>query len=206
MPENNMGERIRICREQRGVSQAWLADALGMDRSTIFRYEKGMTGRIQLPIVEKIAELLGTSTAYLYYGADSADAVPRSEERGENTALQSGGSEYETVLHLDAFTVETLERYRQSRRFAVRVETDALQPRIRCGDLLYFTGCRTLEGSGVYLLLSKEGAFLSRVTAEGGAAALQPGPGDGQTLYTLEKFEKSLQVVGRAAMLASERP
>ena len=40
MPENNMGERIRICREQRGVSQAWLADALGMDRSTIFRYER----------------------------------------------------------------------------------------------------------------------------------------------------------------------
>ena len=62
MSDNSMGERIRMCREAKGVSQTWLADALGVDRSTIFRYEAGLTRRIRMPIVEKIAALLDMNT------------------------------------------------------------------------------------------------------------------------------------------------
>lgn len=204
MPET-MGDRIRICREKRGVSQTWLANALGVDRSTIFRYEKGMTGRIQQPTVEKIAALLETEPAYLYYGSGPMSAAVKTDPEEEDL-LQAPSAAYRAAVGLEAAGAYLPEYWQGQAHFVIRVETDALSPRIHSGDLLIFAGCRTIAESGVYLLWSEDGPFLSRVTVEDGVVLLQPGVGDRQTLYTLEQFRKTVQTVGRAVMLESDRP
>ena len=206
MPDNSMGERIRMCREAMGFSQTWLADALGVDRTTVFRYETGMTRRIPMPIVEKIAELLNTTAAYLYYGDEQLRPL-NAEDPGGDPALQAPPAAYRAILQPDEVMADMLEELCAGASFTVRAQTDALQPRIQPGDLLYMKGCRELQGSGIYLLWDGSGAWLSRLTVEGGAVAMQPGSGTEQTrLYTMELFEKTVRIIGYAYRLESVRP
>lgn len=62
----NIGERIRLKRNEKGWSQRDLAEKMGYsNHSTIGKIE---TGKVDLPTskVEQFAEVLGTSVAYLH--------------------------------------------------------------------------------------------------------------------------------------------
>lgn len=61
----NVGKRIQERREQIGLSADELAEALGKDRSTIYRYEKGDISKLPLTILEPLAKILQTTPAYL---------------------------------------------------------------------------------------------------------------------------------------------
>lgn len=54
----DVGDLVRRARERRGISQSDLAEALGLSRSTVIRYEKG-EGTFALDDVPKLASLLG---------------------------------------------------------------------------------------------------------------------------------------------------
>lgn len=61
----SIGEKIRIRREELGMSQDELADKMGYkSRSTIAKIEKGVNDVVQTNIV-KFAKVLNTSVAYL---------------------------------------------------------------------------------------------------------------------------------------------
>jgi transcriptional regulator with XRE-family HTH domain len=64
-----IGERIRLYREQNGLSQKQLGEATGIDPSQICRYEKGteVPGSVTLA---RLAAFMGRSIDYLYYGRD----------------------------------------------------------------------------------------------------------------------------------------
>ncbi len=61
----NIGERIKARRKELKVSADKLAKAIGKDRSTIFRYEKGEIENLPLDILEPIAKALHTTPSYL---------------------------------------------------------------------------------------------------------------------------------------------
>ena len=61
----NVGERIKQRRKELGVSADKLGEALGKDRSTIYRYEKGDIEKLPLDILEPIAKMLQTTPQYL---------------------------------------------------------------------------------------------------------------------------------------------
>ena len=60
-----IGARIKARRKALGISADKLAERLGKDRSTIFRYEKGDIENLPLDILEPIAQALSTTPAYL---------------------------------------------------------------------------------------------------------------------------------------------
>lgn len=60
-----IGDRIKIRRKQLGMSAEELAQRLGKDRSTIYRYEKGDIENLPLDILEPIAEALDTTPQFL---------------------------------------------------------------------------------------------------------------------------------------------
>lgn len=75
------GERIKARRKELGISADALAGAIGVDRSTIFRYENGEIENISLKNVEPIAKALHCSPAYLLGWEDSNDEEkPASDE------------------------------------------------------------------------------------------------------------------------------
>lgn len=60
-----VGQRIKARRKELGVSADELANRLGKDRSTVFRYEKGDIEKLPIDILEPIAEALMTTPATL---------------------------------------------------------------------------------------------------------------------------------------------
>lgn len=61
----NVGEKIKLRRKELKISADDLADAVGVSRSTIFRYEKGDIEKVGPEVLKKIADKLRVSPADL---------------------------------------------------------------------------------------------------------------------------------------------
>lgn len=61
----NIGSRIKARRKEIGISAERLAETLGKDRATVYRYENGDIENLPLSILEPIAKALNTTPAYL---------------------------------------------------------------------------------------------------------------------------------------------
>lgn len=61
----NRGSKIKAAREAKGMSQEALGIACGTTKQTIFKYENGITTNIPFDRVEKIAEVLDITPAYI---------------------------------------------------------------------------------------------------------------------------------------------
>ena len=68
-----LAERIRSLRKERGMSLEVLAEAVGVSRQTIFRYETGAITNIPSEKVEAMAKALGTTPARLMGWEDESD-------------------------------------------------------------------------------------------------------------------------------------
>ena len=62
---SNTGQRMKERRKQLALSADKVADLLGVSRSTIFRYESGYIEKVPANVLEKLAEILKTTPAYL---------------------------------------------------------------------------------------------------------------------------------------------
>lgn len=80
----HIGERIKQRRKEIGMSADKLAEKLGKDRSTVYRYEKGDIENLPLDILVPIAEALRTTPQFL---------MGWEEEQKENPAIEDGISE-----------------------------------------------------------------------------------------------------------------
>ena len=65
----NVGEKIKKRRKELGLSADQLAEKLGKDRSTIYRYESKEIEKLPIDIIEPLADALLVSPQS--YGLDS---------------------------------------------------------------------------------------------------------------------------------------
>ena len=70
----NIGERIRILRQNLNMSMEELANILGKNKATIYLYEKGGINTLPLDILRPLADALQTTPEYLL-GWNDEDAV-----------------------------------------------------------------------------------------------------------------------------------
>lgn len=67
------GERIRKRRKELGITADDLGSKVGIDRSTVYRYEKGDIEKVPISTLEPFADALNTTVAYLMgWSTDSA--------------------------------------------------------------------------------------------------------------------------------------
>lgn len=59
------GERIRTKREELGISQTDLANSVGISKQTLYKYENNIVTNIPSDIIEKLANKLLCSPAYI---------------------------------------------------------------------------------------------------------------------------------------------
>lgn len=76
----DIGRRIKQKREEKGLTMQQVGKQLGVNRSTVKRYEDGETRRITFAILEKIAAVLDTTTDFFYNGIE-AEANEIKEEK-----------------------------------------------------------------------------------------------------------------------------
>ncbi len=65
-----IGKRIKQVRESKNLSQDDLAKRLGLNKSSIQRYESGQVQRIKLPVIENMAAFLGVNPSWLILKTD----------------------------------------------------------------------------------------------------------------------------------------
>lgn len=59
------GERIKRLREHRGINQTALADKIDVSKQTLYKYENDIITNIPSDKIEALAEVLGTTPAYI---------------------------------------------------------------------------------------------------------------------------------------------
>ena len=112
-------ERIRELREERGLTQRELAEAIGIDRTAIAKYETGASGA-KSEMLEKLATFFGVSTDYLLgrTGIRSpAQDDPGSEEAEIRAYLQQIKDDPSTRMMFDLAKGATLEEIRATVAF-----------------------------------------------------------------------------------------
>lgn len=77
-----MYERIRNLREDKDLTQVQVADYLNIHQTTYSDYELGNLS-IPVQILDKIADLFGTSIDYLVNRADEKKNYPRKEKTNQ---------------------------------------------------------------------------------------------------------------------------
>ena len=65
MDIKQLGERIKLAREKRGMSLEVLAAFIGLNKSTISRYERGEIERPKLPVIQSIGNFLSVDPMWL---------------------------------------------------------------------------------------------------------------------------------------------
>ena len=62
---NSIGDRLRAAREAKGMTQEELGKACNTTKQTIFKYENGVVTNIPLDRLERMADILNVTPAYL---------------------------------------------------------------------------------------------------------------------------------------------
>lgn len=65
-----VAERIAEARQYRGMTLTEVAEKVGIDKSTIMRYEKCQVKKMRLPVIEAIARALDVNPAWIVGKAD----------------------------------------------------------------------------------------------------------------------------------------
>lgn len=71
MNEHLIGNRIKERREELNITQEQLAMALGLNKSTVQRYETGQVKKIKIPILHSIAKFLDVNPDWLALKTDT---------------------------------------------------------------------------------------------------------------------------------------
>ena len=79
----NTGERIRIQREKLGLSYTDIAKNVGVNRTTIMRYEKGETEKMSISLIPALSKVLQCSPMYLMCWTGNPDEYPILNDKEE---------------------------------------------------------------------------------------------------------------------------
>ena len=109
-----VGDRIKLTRTQKGLTQDQLAECAGVSKQAIYKYENNIVTNIPGEKLEAIAKRLGVSPAYLMGWADETqDPAAQSREVSDDDlkfALFVGGpvtdAQFEEVRQFVRFIKE----------------------------------------------------------------------------------------------------
>lgn len=68
--EETVGARIKRIRKEKKIPVSQITDALGINRTSLYRYEKGEINKMPHTTLIPIAKILGVSPAYLLSGKE----------------------------------------------------------------------------------------------------------------------------------------
>ena len=71
-----IGERIKYRRKELGLTVDEVAERLGKNRATIYRYESNDIEKLPTPILEPLATVLNTTPAYLMGWTEQKESTP----------------------------------------------------------------------------------------------------------------------------------
>lgn len=117
--KHDMPENIRIARKKRSMTQAELAEKIGVQRSVISKYESGMVSP-SFSQIQKIAEALNVDIIYLLDGYSQADYEKALHSYGEKVSAPQSEKVSDEDIKFALFegAPVTDEQFEEVKRFA----------------------------------------------------------------------------------------
>lgn len=172
-----IGDRIRQRRKELGMSAEELAERIGKDRATVYRYETGDIENLPISIIEPIAKALFTTPAYLMGWEETLpnNAIPY--KRGRRLPILGSipaGSPMLAIENVEGYDYADVPE--DGEYFFLRVQgTSMINAGIYPGDLVLVKMQPCAEnGQIVACLINSEEATLKRFYKRGDAIILQP--------------------------------
>lgn len=158
------GKRIRALRKKAPMSQALLAEKLGVSKRTIINYETGKTDP-SLETTMKIANVLGIDHDLIEYGEKAETKIPVYEKL---KSVEIGGDiiDYEErPNHWD----------KDCEYFALKVPDDTMQPRMYPNDVVVVRKQNDINtGEFAIVIVDKKDAIIRKVIKSDNGLTLQP--------------------------------
>ena len=165
----NTSERVRILRQESGLSQIEFSEALEISQRKISRLENGQS--LDRKTAEKMSKKFGVSLEWLIYGRGNGPEVLMMQER------EGRGVIHFPILDPDneEISIENLETFPYSQKlfqmYFPRIDTkhlrmwwvlgDSMAPLFYSGDIVMVIANERYRGDGIYLI-KLFGAFTIR--------------------------------------------
>lgn len=182
-----IGSRIKMIREEKGFTQEELAKALGLNKSTIQRYETAKIEKIKLPVIDAIAQKLDVNPEWLSdktdirlsytseepklkkipYNAEGMELIPLVGKvaAGYNCHAEENITEY---IRTDTDSLKTGYDY-----FWLEVKGDSMEPTIQEGDLVLVQEQDTLDSDCfAVVIVDNEDGLVKKVCIDSGKVVL----------------------------------
>lgn len=168
----NVGDRMKQRRKELRLSAKDVADKIGVNRSTVFRYEKGDIEKLPIEILEPLSEVLRTTPQFLMGWDEQPDIIsiynqlnqPR-QQKVYNYAehqLKEQNKVKETVQvygsaaagapidYVDGFVdEEEVETVPEGANRALRIKGNSMSPLLKDGQLVFYKAQPQLENGQV---------------------------------------------------------
>lgn len=199
---STVGSRIRECRIAAGLSVEEMADRIGKNRATVYRYEKDEVD-MPLPVVSQLADVLNVSPAYLMGW----------EEDSEKSIIEKIGLPMTRIpilgrisAGLPLFAEQNVEGYTLTTRnggneyFALRVVGDSMTAAgINPGNTIIVRRQTTVnDGEIAVVMVDNEDATIKRFHRSGATITLSPqsfNPKHLPQIYDLRKTR--IEILGK---------
>lgn len=202
-----IGKRIKQARDSKSLSQEELGSQLGLNKSTIQRYESGQVQRIKLPILENMAKILGVNPSWLVL--KSNDPIPiKSNISGAISdriyqvpvfeTVSAGFGAYAVNEIVDYIPVTIRNPADVEDTIAIKVSGDSMYPKIEDGDIIVVRRQTSVDSGNIgVVLLDNEEGLVKRIVYGSTWIELQSINED----YPVRRFEGAevmrLRVVGK---------
>ncbi|MEG0179736.1 MAG: XRE family transcriptional regulator [Oscillospiraceae bacterium] len=164
-----LNERLRDARLEKNITADELAERIGVNRSTLFRYESGEIASIPAKQLAAIARELGISIDRLLYGTSNASI--RIPILGEVRA----GIPTEAIENTLGEVEIPCEWQRRGEYFALRIKGDSMAPRMHEGDVVVVRKDSCPEsGDVVVAMVGADNATVKKYIRQDNGITLEP--------------------------------
>ena len=154
-----IGNRIEKSRKALGMTQEELANTLGLNKSTIQRYESGKIEKIKLPIIEAMANTLGVRPEYLAAKSDTSEnnieVLPNSKVHMIPVfeTVSAGFGAYANDCIIDYIPLYIANISDVPDMMCIKVSGDSMYPKIEDGDIIVVRKQSSVDNGQIAVVL-----------------------------------------------------
>lgn len=131
----NIGKNIKSRRADLGLTLEEVAKIVGVSRQTIQRYESGVIASIPSDRIEKLAQALNTTPAFVMFG----NRVAPPHKKGTRIPVLgrvAAGIPIEAITDVDDWEEIPESMAKNGEYFALRIKGESMSPKLQPGDIV----------------------------------------------------------------------
>jgi len=194
------GERLRKRRMELGLTLEEVAEAVGVSKSTVLKWETGTIEDMRANKAVALAQVLNVSPLWVIGITDSRSGPPRTKRVPILGSIAAG----EPILATEEYGeyVELSEDVPVD--FCLRVKGDSMiDARIQDGDLVFVRQQPVVDNGDIAVVLIDDEVTLKRFYKTREGVILKPENSKYPPLYLSEADFKEVRILGKAVMFQS---